>query len=94
MALTTTDSPRGTVPLAVVPGRERPPRDRVGGAPVRELVARGLAAGGFVVDQARTVAQARRQLSAAATDVVVLDVGLPDASGLQLLRDRGDAPWL
>jgi DNA-binding response OmpR family regulator len=56
-------------------------------APVRELVARALASEGCVVEQTASAEEARRQLSAAPPEVIVLDVGLPDASGFDLLRE-------
>jgi DNA-binding response OmpR family regulator len=55
--------------------------------PVRELIVRTLTSEGFVVEEAATGEEARRQLSAATPDVVLLDVGLPDASGFELLRE-------
>lgn len=58
----------------------------------------GLAVCDFVVDLATTQAQARSMMALVATDVVILDRGLPDGDGLQLLeewRDEGvDVPVL
>jgi two-component system, NtrC family, response regulator AtoC len=42
---------------------------------------------GFAVETARTLAEARTSLQAASPDVVLLDIGLPDGSGLDLLRE-------
>jgi two-component system, OmpR family, response regulator QseB len=66
------------------------------------LVASGIQAGlavcDFVVDLATTQAQARSMMALVATDVVILDRGLPDGDGLQLLeewREEGvDVPVL
>jgi DNA-binding response OmpR family regulator len=59
-------------------------------------VAHGVAAGlrlhGFTVDHAGTVAAASAALAASEFDVAVLDLGLPDGDGMQLLerwRARG-----
>jgi DNA-binding response OmpR family regulator len=41
---------------------------------------------GYVVAWAQSVAETRRQLSRAAWDLVILDVGLPDGSGFDLAR--------
>ncbi len=71
------------------PPAGRPPRVLVveDAAPVRELVVRTLTSEGFLVEEAATGEQARRQLSAATPDVVLLDVGLPDTNGFELLRE-------
>lgn len=54
------------------------------------LVASGISAGleieGFAVDRVATVAQADTALASLASDVVILDLGLPDGDGLTLLR--------
>jgi two-component system, NtrC family, response regulator AtoC len=42
---------------------------------------------GFAVETAGTIAEARASLQTRAPDVVLLDVGLPDGSGLDLLRE-------
>ncbi|WP_299316130.1 response regulator [uncultured Halomonas sp.] len=55
------------------------------------LVASGIQAGltvhDFVVDHVMTVAEARSALEAVASDVVILDRGLPDGDGLDLLEE-------
>ncbi len=58
------------------------------------FVALGLDKAGFAVDVMHTAADAEAALAAARYDVVVLDIGLPDASGLTILaglRGRGDS---
>ena len=44
----------------------------------------------FVLDEAVTLADARRSLSADAPDVILLDVRLPDGSGLDLVPEVRD----
>ncbi|MEA2117529.1 response regulator [Halovibrio sp. HP20-50] len=61
------------------------------------LVASGIRAGlmtfDFVVDHVSTVSAARQAMRTVASDVVILDRGLPDGDGLQLLaewREQGN----
>lgn len=54
------------------------------------LVASGIRSGleveGFTVDHVETVGAARAAMEVFASDIVILDLGLPDGDGLQLLR--------
>lgn len=52
-----------------------------------ELIRRALESDGMHVTVAGCLDEARAQLAACAPDVMVLDVELPDGSGLDLLRD-------
>jgi two-component system, OmpR family, response regulator len=54
--------------------------------PTRELLARSLAAAGFEVTFASRITTGRRYAEAQAFDVIVLDIMLPDGSGLDLCR--------
>jgi DNA-binding response OmpR family regulator len=59
-----------------------------------ELLTRGLAAAGFVVDVVGTAAEASAVLDANRFEIAVLDLGLPDADGLEVrgeMRRRRDA---
>lgn len=56
-------------------------------APTRAVIVAALVAAGFAVEEAADADTARRCLSAQAPDVVVLDIVLPDGSGLDLLRE-------
>ena len=55
---------------------------------IRELIADGLRRAGFVVDAFGTVEDAALALCGTAYDAVVLDLGLPDGDGIDLLRAR------
>ena len=62
---------------------------------IRDLLARYLRKNGLRVSTADSAADARRQLSASAVDLVVLDVMMPGEDGLSLtrsLRESGQAP--
>jgi two-component system catabolic regulation response regulator CreB len=53
---------------------------------IAQTVAFALGREGFAVDQVLLVAEAERQLQAAPPALAILDVGLPDGSGLDLCR--------
>src|SRR5258705_976182 len=55
--------------------------------PTRELLARSLESAGFEVMFAARVASGRRQAEEGSFDVIVLDIMLPDGSGLDLCRE-------
>lgn len=52
-----------------------------------ELIARGLGRAGFQAETASSAAEARDRVLGGAFDAVVLDLGLPDGDGLDLLRE-------
>jgi len=54
---------------------------------IRSLLGQVLANHGFAVTEAGDASGATAQLEATAPDLVVLDLGLPDRSGLEVLRD-------
>jgi DNA-binding response OmpR family regulator len=51
-----------------------------------QLTAKGLAAAGFEVDTAGSVADASDFIASAAYTAIILDLGLPDGDGLSVLR--------
>jgi len=53
---------------------------------IRELMARVLADNGYAVQGAATALDGLQQIVAASPDVVVLDMGLPDLDGAELLK--------
>jgi DNA-binding NtrC family response regulator len=62
---------------------------------MREVLRQRLASWGAKVLLAADAAEARRQLAAADVDALLTDVMLPDASGIELLREvRGENPDL
>jgi DNA-binding response OmpR family regulator len=51
-----------------------------------ESISQGLLDEGFVIDRFGTLAEARQALDAAHYDLVLLDLGLPDGDGMELIR--------
>jgi DNA-binding response OmpR family regulator len=51
-----------------------------------ELIRDGMVEQGFAVDHSSTLSDARKMLSAAHYDLVLLDLGLPDGDGIDLIR--------
>ena len=60
----------------------------------RDALDVGLGLEGFAVVGARTIAEARQQLAVAKPDLVLLDVMLPDGSGLDFCRELYDTTRL
>lgn len=60
-------------------------------APLRELLAERLGAEGWVVDAAGTGAEGRYFLEEAVHDAAIVDLGLPDLDGVDLIRAMRDA---
>src|SRR6202044_3077902 len=54
---------------------------------IQRVLAVALAAAGFQVQTAETGAQALRAAATGAPDLIVLDLGLPDRDGKEVLRD-------
>jgi response regulator RpfG family c-di-GMP phosphodiesterase len=80
-----------------VPLPERPPKILVleDEGTVQTLVRAMLQIRGFECDSAGCVAEARRLMSATRYDIVLVDVHLPDGSGLELVEEaEADAPLL
>ena len=64
---------------------------------VAELVTLYLRNAEFIVEHARTAAEARAKIGETKPALIVLDIGLPDANGLDLLREireHADTPVL
>jgi len=57
-------------------------------ADFRESVALLVQREGFAVEEADSLARARERLAASPADVVLVDLGLPDGDGLELVRDE------
>ncbi|MBL8734841.1 MAG: response regulator [Planctomycetes bacterium] len=56
-------------------------------APIRRFLRTALAARGYRVDEADTLQAARLQVTARPPDVVLLDLGLPDGDGIELVHE-------
>jgi DNA-binding response OmpR family regulator len=59
---------------------------------LRQMTMAHLIERGFVVDAVSTIAEGRLALNTAAYDAMVLDLGLPDGEGAELLRSDGGSP--
>jgi two-component system, OmpR family, KDP operon response regulator KdpE len=55
--------------------------------PIRRLLRTGLATQDYVIAEAANARQAETHLKSEKTDLIVLDLGLPDRNGLDLLKD-------
>jgi two-component system, OmpR family, KDP operon response regulator KdpE len=55
--------------------------------PIRRFLRTSLGAAGYRVSEAEDAAAARRLLTAGKPDLVILDLGLPDKSGLELISE-------
>ncbi len=56
-------------------------------APIRRFLRSTLAARGYVVDEASTLAEARLRVTARPPEVMLLDLGLPDGCGIDLVHE-------
>src|SRR6266851_6527594 len=54
---------------------------------LREIIAGHLSERGFAIDAVACAEDARLALAAAAYDALILDLGLPDADGMEILRE-------
>jgi two-component system, OmpR family, KDP operon response regulator KdpE len=59
--------------------------------PIRKLLRVGLTAEGYVVNEASNAATARRSAEEDQPDLIILDLGLPDTAGHDLLREWREA---
>jgi two-component system KDP operon response regulator KdpE len=58
--------------------------------PIRRLLRTGLGTQGYVVSEAASAREAQDRLARERLDLLVLDLGLPDQNGLDLLRELRD----
>jgi two-component system KDP operon response regulator KdpE len=59
--------------------------------PIRRLLRAGLGTQGYEVDEAGSVQEALQALAKRVPDIVLLDLGLPDRNGMELLAQLRDA---
>jgi two-component system, OmpR family, KDP operon response regulator KdpE len=62
--------------------------------PIRKLLRVGLTAEGYVVNEASNAATARRSVEEDKPDLIILDLGLPDTAGHDLLHEWREAGLL
>jgi two-component system KDP operon response regulator KdpE len=62
--------------------------------PIRRLLRSTLHVHGYAVAEAATLAEARSELAAATPDVLLLDLGLPDGEGFELITELRPASSL
>jgi DNA-binding response OmpR family regulator/anti-sigma regulatory factor (Ser/Thr protein kinase) len=74
------------------PGRVKPILIVEDDTPTREFIAEMLTAQGHAVITASDGAQARAQINLHLPELVILDLGLPDVSGLELLAEWRSSP--
>ncbi len=55
-------------------------------ASIRTFIKISLDAGGWIVHEAGSVAGGRKQIAEHAPDLIILDLGLPDGDGLEILQ--------
>ncbi len=60
-------------------------------SPIRKFLRISLESNGFAMQEAETAEQGLRMASAEPPDAVILDLGLPDADGLDVERPHDDS---
>ncbi len=74
-----TDSPIATPEVRVLVVEDE--------VPIRRFLHTTLASRGYVVDLAETLAEARMRCTGRPPDLILLDLGLPDGDGIELVRE-------